>query len=217
MADKSKHKAKVRSAILDVSSKALRAEGIDGISVAAIMQRAGLTHGGFYAHFQSRDDLVAVSIDRMFEDAGKQTHRFLGADANPQDLSAFVDFYLSDAAMQSREQGCPIPSLSGEVSRMVPPAQERFEAGVSQLRDAIAFALKAIGHDDDANLASIMLAEMVGAISVARTMRNAAAASQFLAAIRADLKRRIESGRANAAAHGDDIANGRDCPNVETS
>ncbi|HZV09332.1 MAG TPA: TetR/AcrR family transcriptional regulator, partial [Novosphingobium sp.] len=69
MADKSAHKARVRDRILDEAAAALRSGGTDGLSVANLMKRAGLTHGGFYAHFENRDDLVAHAVDRMFKDS----------------------------------------------------------------------------------------------------------------------------------------------------
>ena len=136
-ADKLSHKEKTRARILDEAAKALRASGTEGISVAALMKRAGLTHGGFYAHFASRDDLVAHAIDRMFQDSGRMLQRFLGASPDARGLSALIDYYLSDETMRALDRGCPLPGLSGEVSRMPQAARTRFEQGVIAFQRAI--------------------------------------------------------------------------------
>jgi TetR/AcrR family transcriptional repressor of nem operon len=117
MAEKISHKAKTRARILDEAAKALRSGGTAGISVAELMKRAGLTHGGFYAHFASRDDLVAHAIDRMFEDSGRMLDRFLGVAPGARGLADLIDYYLSERAMQTLDRGCPLPGLSGEVMR----------------------------------------------------------------------------------------------------
>jgi TetR/AcrR family transcriptional repressor of nem operon len=144
MADKSAHKAKVRARILDEAAIALRSGGTEGLSVANLMKRAGLTHGGFYAHFENRDDLVAHAVDRMFEDSRAMLERFLG---DRPDLGGLIDHYLSEAAMRRHDLGCPLPWLAGEAPRMPDSARRRrFQAGISAMRDAIAGALVRSGH-----------------------------------------------------------------------
>src|SRR4051812_16395608 len=88
MADKSAHKERTRDRILDEAAQALRMHGTEGVSVAALMKRAGLTHGGFYAHFASRDDLVAHAVDRMFQDSAGQA--FLSDDPGADGLEALI-------------------------------------------------------------------------------------------------------------------------------
>ena len=100
MADKSAHKAKVRDRILDEAARALRSGGTEGLSVANLMKRAGLTHGGFYAHFENRDDLVVHAVDRMFQDSAGMLRRFLPDGAGPAGVAALVDNYLSERAMR---------------------------------------------------------------------------------------------------------------------
>lgn len=191
MADKTAHKQKTRARILDEAAKALRQSGTDGVSVADLMKRAGLTHGGFYAHFTSRDDLVDHAIGRMFEDSSRMLDRFIGHGANAQGLSALIDYYLAPQAYRVRDQGCPLPGLSSEAARMPDAARARFQAGVQRFRAAIAAALAATGKPDPDRLAASVLAEMVGAVSMARSFDTEAEGLAWLDACRIALRQRL--------------------------
>jgi len=193
MADKSAHKAKVRARILDEAAVALRSGGTEGLSVANLMKRAGLTHGGFYAHFENRDDLVVHAVERMFEDSVALWSRTLSDDEQAPDPGALVDHYLSDSAMRRHDRGCPLPWLAGEVPRMPPAAQARFHAAIARMRAALARALRAAGHSDDAAtaLATSAVAEMVGAMSLARAMGEGDDACAALAVSRNAIKQRL--------------------------
>lgn len=192
MADKTAHKAKTRARILDEAASAIRTGGAQGISVADLMKRAGLTHGGFYAHFSSRDDLVAHAVDRMFQDSAAMLARFFGDDPNGAGLAGLIDYYLSERALLAVESGCPLPGLSGEVARMPAAARARFEAGIVAFRDAIGRALDAMGTAGDTEaLASSVLAELVGAMALARSMSDRDAAGTFLAASRQRIRERL--------------------------
>lgn len=193
MADKSAHKAKVRARILDEAARALRSGGTEGLSVANLMKRAGLTHGGFYAHFENRDDLVVHAVERMFEDSAALWKRHLSESEPAPDIAALVDNYLSEAAMRRHDRGCPLPWLSGEVPRMPPAAQTHFHEGIQRMRAAIARALRATGHPDGtANaLAVSAVAEMVGAMTLARAMGEGEDAVAMLAISREAIKHRL--------------------------
>jgi TetR/AcrR family transcriptional repressor of nem operon len=191
MADKSTHKERTRERILDEAAQALRVGGTEGISVGALMKRAGLTHGGFYAHFQSRDDLVANAVDRMFRDSAAMLDRFLGEHAGLPELAALVDYYLSEQMLLAPERGCPLPGLSGEVPRMAPAARTRFERGIEVFRSRIARVLTDAGYRDAEQRATSMLAEMVGAMTLARSMSDRRTASDILTNTRHALHGRL--------------------------
>ena len=184
-------KARTRARILNEAAKAMRTQGTEGVAVAALMERAGLTHGGFYAHFENRDDLVVHAVDRMFEDSSRMLHRWLSCEDAAEGLRALIEWYLSDATRRSPDQGCPLPGLGGEVPRMPPAAQARFRKGVEAFRAALERALRAIGAPAPESLASSVLAEMVGAMSLARATDDAEAASAMLTGIRGQLKSRL--------------------------
>ncbi len=183
-------KERTRARILDEAAKAMREHGSDGIGVATLMKRAGLTHGGFYAHFENRDDLVAHAVDRMFRDSADMLHHHLGRGDPAVGLSSLIDYYLSDKARRRTDGGCPLPSLSGESSRMPPAAKERFGKGVAAFRAALAKAFQAIGAPDPQALAASALAEMVGAMALARSLDDEEAILT-LEASRRQLKQRI--------------------------
>src|SRR5450631_4603946 len=101
------------------------------------MAGAGLTHGGFYAHFPSKDDLVAAAIDEMFEEARS---RFAAATAgrDAQGLARYIDAYLSRRHRDGRGSGCPLPALSAEAARLGKGARARYGEGVARLTAALA-------------------------------------------------------------------------------
>ena len=184
-------KERTRARILDEAAAAMREYGPDGIGVAALMKRAGLTHGGFYAHFEDRDDLVAHAIDRMFADSAALLDRHLDAQDVRQGLSLLLDDYLSDAMRQAVDQGCPLPGLSGSAGRLPPAARKRFERGINAFRSALERSLTMLEFVEPAALASSVLSEMVGAMALARALADDAAATVTLRASRVQLKQRL--------------------------
>lgn len=185
------HKERTRARILDEAAGALRQEGISGIGVADLMKRAGLTHGGFYAHFSSRDDLVAHAIDRMFEDSGVRRNRLLDSDDPAAGLATFIDGYLSEKALAHPEKACPIPSLISEAPHMPDEARARFAQGIAASQMALAVTLRKLGHKEVKALAGSVLAEMVGAMAIARALPAESEAAAVLAKTRQDLKSRL--------------------------
>jgi TetR/AcrR family transcriptional repressor of nem operon len=190
-------KERTRARILDEAAKAMREHGPDGIGVAALMKRAGLTHGGFYAHFRDRDDLVAHSVDRMFRDSAAMLAHHLGHDEAAQGLSSLIDYYLSEQTRKRTDVGCPLPSLSGEARRMPDAARHRFADGIVGFQAVLAKGLTAVGSLEPSTLAASVLAEMVGAMSLARALDDEPARA-LLEASKTRLKLRI--GLSEAAA-----------------
>lgn len=191
MANKSAHKAKMRDTIVREASFALRSKGLNGVSVAELMQRAGLTHGGFYAYYKNRDELVAEAIAEMFSGTGRMLDASLAGSPPKEGLAALLDFYLSEANVRNIEKGCAIPALSSEASRMPLAARRTFEEGVQMFQTRLAAALKDAGCAEEESLARSVLAEMVGALTLARTMQDHTAAVAFVDSARADLKKRL--------------------------
>jgi AcrR family transcriptional regulator len=105
--------------ILDAAARAIRRAGHSGASVAEVMKEAGLTHGGFYAHFHSREDMVASAIGHAGKQSSESLLRSIDArrkkGASP--LRALVDTYLSVAHMDGAESGCVVAALGSEMSR----------------------------------------------------------------------------------------------------
>src|ERR1700741_5024355 len=112
------HKQKTKERVLTEAAREIRAQGPHQIGVAAVMAKAGLTQGGFYAHFASKDDLVAQTIDHMFADSADTWRRRTEGRPGKEALNAYVDFYLSAAHRDARGAGCPLPFLASDLPRL---------------------------------------------------------------------------------------------------
>ena len=185
------HKQKTRELVLQAAARAIRSDGPDRVGVAGVMAEAGLTHGGFYAHFKSKDELVAAAIGQMFEQAGARLEHET-ADRDPAEgLAAYVDFYLSKKHRDARGFGCPMAALASDVPRLAGPAREQFALGVQQSTAGLAEKLSALGHAEPEAGARSMIAELIGALSLARIEQDAKRSDAILAASRAQLKQRF--------------------------
>jgi TetR/AcrR family transcriptional repressor of nem operon len=191
MVRKSTHKERTHARILDEAARAMRLFGSDGISVAKLMKRAGLTHGGFYAHFASRDDLVTHAVGRMFQDSRVMVDTSLSASDAAKGVSQLIDAYLSEEVRRSPDLGCPLPGLAGEAPRMPSAARARFNQGIQYFQRTLATAFEALGKPESMALASSVLAEMVGAMSLARAASDKEAGNEILRSSRRHLKKRL--------------------------
>ena len=177
------HKERTRVRLLTEAAIMLREEGPHGLSVVTLMKRQGLTHGGFYAHFESKDDLIARAIDVMFD---RNCERFLlrtrGLDGEAA-LTSYITYYLSPAHINKPGQGCPIPAIAMDVARMEPLARKRFEQGVSRLATLVAKPFERLGRTPEAaqTEALTLLGELSGAVIMARGVKTTAMSRQICA------------------------------------
>jgi TetR/AcrR family transcriptional repressor of nem operon len=185
------HKQNTRSKVLQAAAKAIRAEGPDRVAVAGVMAEAGLTHGGFYAHFSSKDELVAAAIGQMFEDARMRVEHETAGRGPAEGLVAYIDFYLSKKHRDARGAGCPMAALSSDLPRMSDASRQQFAAGVQRVTSALGDQLAALGHADAEIGARSMMAELIGALSLARVELDAKRSDAILAASRGQLKQRL--------------------------
>ena len=108
------HKEATRKRILETAGRRFKQDGIDGSGIATLMADAGLTNGAFYAHFDSKDDLVATVVG---EELGRQAHEFADLPPGRPGLEAFVEWYLSRDHRAHPEAGCPSAALLDEIGR----------------------------------------------------------------------------------------------------
>ncbi|MFT3725573.1 MAG: TetR/AcrR family transcriptional regulator [Hyphomonadaceae bacterium] len=161
------HKDKTRETLLKEAALAIRRDGPAGLSLSAVMKSAGLTNGGFYAHFKSRDDLLEAGIEQLFREATARLLLEREGDAG-DNLRDFVRFYLSPKHRDARTFGCPLALLNSDAPRLPSRAAKRYAAGMSSLAGVIASALKAIGSEHPEDEASSLLSELIGALGRAR-------------------------------------------------
>ncbi|MDP3495110.1 MAG: TetR/AcrR family transcriptional regulator [Hyphomonadaceae bacterium] len=178
------HKEKTRAAIVEAAAERVRVGGLEALGVASIMAEAGLTHGGFYAHFSSRDALLAAAVTRLFEKAC-ETVGWFAQKYGEAGLEKYVDFYLSPRHRDDVERGCPIPSLSGEAMRAGPVVKAAYEAGLDALAERVGGMMAPGDRKGGAKRAGLaLLGEMSGVLGVSRAMGDAKQSAEMLAAKR---------------------------------
>ncbi len=166
------HKARTYERVLDEAVRVIRLDGPGQIGVADIMQRAGLTHGAFYAHFESKDSLVLAALQRMFADSRLALETASAGQPPAAALRAYVRFYLSRKHRDSREAGCPLPLLSSGLPHMGEAACRLFQQGVAEKTELLGSLLAKIGRPDPHGLASSGLSEMIGALTLSRAVAD---------------------------------------------
>ena len=185
------HKQKTRTKVLQAAAKAIRADGPHRVAVAGVMADAGLTHGGFYAHFASKDELVAAAIEHMFDEAGLRVQHEMEGRGPAEGLVAYIDFYLSRKHRDARSSGCPMAALASDLPRLDKAVRDQFAAGAGRLTAALGEKLVALGHVDVDVEAHSMVAELIGALSLARIEPDSKRSDAILAASRHQLKQRL--------------------------
>lgn len=179
--------AENHSAIVASAAKMLRLRGIDGMSVAELMESVGLTHGGFYRHFASKDELVAAAIvvtfDGIFDRLTAKTAEGTARAA----LELYTSEYLTERHYSNPEIGCPVAAYGAEVARCSPVVRDAFGAGVGLQISWVAQHLKGSSERRRANATEIVSA-LVGTMVLARSSPEMDQARHILAAGRHRVK-----------------------------
>ena len=184
------HGLHTRSRIVEEASYGLRQRGADGLSVVDLMKLAGLTHGGFYAHFESREALVVeafvLAMDRTI------AHWLNLAEESPPEerFDAFVQGYLSSSHRNDRAHGCALPALGADIARSSPKARRTFGRKFGEMIDMVAQMLPEMSPEEARQAATSALATMMGAIVLARAVGDKNMSDDILAAGRLALRRR---------------------------
>lgn len=156
--------------IVETAARAIRRSGYDGTSVADIMKEAGLTHGGFYAHFPSREAMLAEAADRAgAESVALSTH--IAATAPPNEaLQCMVRAYLSKEHLENAEMGCPVAALGSEMPRQAPEVRKAATRRIKEMIDVIARQSTDWGQPSAHQQALVTAATMVGTMVMARAV-----------------------------------------------
>ena len=178
----SEHKQKTREKVITAAAKAIRAKGPEGVGVAQMMADVGLTHGGFYAHFKSKDDLIAAAFGQMIDDALARLHRHTEGVPPRQGLRSYVDFYLSPAHRDARPSGCPVAALASDLPRLSVKLRRSFNDGTERLIGKFEQLLTGMKMRDARETARSLFAELVGALLLARMESDAEKSAAILTA-----------------------------------
>src|SRR4029453_8445213 len=160
-------KAASHEGIVGVPAARIRESGTEQPGVAEIMRAAGLTHGGFYKHFGSRDELIAEAVARALTDSQPRLIELTDGPGDP--LAAFADAYVSEAHRDDPASGCGVVALGTDIPRVGGPAREAYRAQVDRL---LAHRQQLLQGDDETTRqrARVTLSAMVGAVMIARAL-----------------------------------------------
>jgi TetR/AcrR family transcriptional repressor of nem operon len=157
--------------IVEVASRRIRELGTDGPGVADVMREAGLTHGGFYKHFASREELVAEAAQRSYDEAERAVQDVLEGADDP--IRAFADWYLSEAHRDDPGSGCPVVALGGELPRARGAIRDAY---TEQVRRYLRHLDESLGCGAD----TATLSTLVGAVLLARAVNDPELSSRIL-------------------------------------
>ena len=173
--------AETRERILDVAATLFREKGFDGIGLADIMKAAGLTHGGFYKHFGSKDDLEAQATGLALETTAADWRRLI-EHAAARSLSALTDEYLSSRHRDDPGKGCALAALGADVARQGERVRSAFTTGLEPFLQLLSNAIPGRSKAVRRRKAIATMAELIGTLILARAVDDPALSDEILAA-----------------------------------
>jgi TetR/AcrR family transcriptional repressor of nem operon len=177
-------KANTHARLVAAAAARFKERGIDGISLADLMKELELTHGGFYKHFASRDELVTEALELALDESGQSVReRLHGADK--PDIAAFVDFYLDEAHRDGRAAGCAVAALAGDAPRKNAGVQAQFRKHIEGNLEVLSKALPPGASPAEARAAAILvLSALYGALIMARAVGDSPLSREVLRTVR---------------------------------
>ena len=173
-------KQQTHQRIVQNAAQQIRVEGVNGIGIADLMGQAGLTHGGFYAHFRNKDALLAeICHAGIAETLEKLTQAIDHAPAGAE-LAALVNTYLSVAHRDHPATGCVMPTLAADIARRPEEVRTAFTEGYEKLLQLVASVLSEDTDEKRYDAAIALLSEMVGALLLSRTVNDLALSERIL-------------------------------------
>lgn len=160
--------------IVQAAARAIRRSGYDGTGVADIMKEAGLTHGAFYAHFQSREAMLTEAADRAGAESNAYAAQVIACAPPAQALQALMQTYLSREHLAAIETGCPIAALGSEMPRQSPEVRRAATLRIKEMIDLVARQSPDWGQPGAHERALVAVATMVGTLMLARAVDDPA-------------------------------------------
>ena len=156
--------------IVEAAARAIRRSGYNGTGVADIMKNAGLTHGGFYAHFPSREAMLAEAADRAGSESVAMMERIAATSPPQRALQAMMQAYLSKAHVEGVETGCATAALGSEMPRQAPGVRRAATRRIKEMIDLVARQSPEWGQPGAHERALVTVATAVGALVLARAV-----------------------------------------------
>jgi TetR/AcrR family transcriptional repressor of nem operon len=178
--------AENRERIIEAAGALFREKGFDRVGVADIMKAADLTHGGFYGHFESKDDLTAQASERAMARAATNWGKIV-TDAPHNPYAALLKHYLSPRHRDDPGQGCAFAALSGDAARCGKPVRTAFAEGLERLIEIVAKTVPSRSKAVRRRRAVAAVAELVGALILSRAVEDSSLSDEILDAARHEL------------------------------
>jgi TetR/AcrR family transcriptional repressor of nem operon len=176
------HKIETHARIVKRASVQLRQKGAHGVGVADLMKDAGLTHGGFYAHFDSREALVVEAFAYAMDRSTERWRKLAEETAPEKRLAAIVNSYLTTLHRDDPGHGCAVPTLGAEIARESPKTRKAFAAKLEQMIDVLADQFPGILRSAARKRAMATVATLMGTLVLARIAGNGDFSDEILAA-----------------------------------
>ncbi|NTF34401.1 TetR/AcrR family transcriptional regulator [Rhizobium skierniewicense] len=168
-----------RHHVIEASSRLFREKGFDGVGVSTLMQAAGLTHGGFYKQFESKDDLIAKATQAALDQTVQRVSSLIGQDKRAS-LEKAVGVYLSDQHRDGVSEGCAFAALGPDAARHGPEVRQVMQRGVEDQLALLQTIVDAKAGTSNREAAIATMATMVGALVLARAVENSALSTEIM-------------------------------------
>lgn len=194
------HKTTTRRRIVEAASQAFRERGVAETGVDEVMRRAGLTHGGFYAHFRDKTELIAEACGSAFDEAVPNLERIAGLPTPAGRVRLLIDSYLSTRHRDNRGSGCLVVAVGADIARLQGAAREGYARGFRQHLDRLARALR-LSDDARQNREQVthLMSSLVGALLFARAIEDPVESDAVLHTMRRRLRHEFGVGSRAAA------------------
>ena len=176
-----------RETVINVASRLFREHGFDGIGLKDLMKGAGLTQGGFYKQFSSKDDLAALASRRAMESATRRWSTAVATSSNP--LEAVMAFYLSPDHRGETADGCPLVALGADAARQSEEVRRPFEDGIRAHFEVLDELMNHAKSSNPSGKAMAILSLMVGAVTLSRIMQDENLSQGILDAATGEVRR----------------------------
>lgn len=187
------HKAEVHQRIVRDSSRRVRAEGLAGAGVASVMRDTGLTHGGFYKHFESKDELVLASIKEAFLEFSDRLVATAQQSGSENPWKAIVNSYLSLENCRRVEESCPLAALAPDMSRTDKKMRGEIVAELIKYKDLMTPFMPGRRKAEKERNFFVIFSAMTGALQLARIIPDPSAQEKILVSTREFLLSKFES------------------------
>ena len=196
------HKLETHARIVRKASVRLREKGAHGVGVADLMKEAGLTHGGFYAHFDSRDDLVIEAFTHAMDRSTERWRKLAQQTPRDKRFATIVNAYLTSLHRDDPGRGCAIPALGAEIARESSRTRRVFAGRLDQMIDMVADQIPGLPRKAARKRATAAVATMMGTLVLARVAGSGEFSDEILGAGREALLGRTRSPKPRKSASG---------------